>query len=233
MSFPLISNDSASIRKASSFIFSRFTSILGNKKFGESKSPEIRQSNRISSTISSPLPAWIYPKECNLCLKYRVQYKSKKYEPYQITTYAAENTIKAAAKAKNEMLYKEIKDLDLIAKEFKVHKHCYQQYTSGHAFSSRSNVADDKEMSSEESSYDTGKFNEVKEFVTDEILGLGKAVSMKVLHEIYGLTIGDTRYRNRLKKRLQEHFKEKISFVTPKTKTAEIIIPCDCLDGNF
>ena len=157
----------SAMRKASSFIFSRFTFILGNKKFGESKSPEIRQSNRISSHISSPLPAWIYPKECNLCLKYRVQYKSKKYE-----LYAAKNTIKAAAKAKNEMFYKEIKDLDLIAKEFKVHKHCYQQYTSGHAFSSRSNLADHKEMSSEESSYDTGKFNEVKEFVTDDILGL-------------------------------------------------------------
>ena len=64
---------------------------------------------------------WVYPKECNLCSKYRVQFKNKEHEPYLISTYAAEVTIKAAAKDKNDKLYHEIKHLDLTAKGFKVH----------------------------------------------------------------------------------------------------------------
>ena len=89
------------------FIY-RFTSILGNKKFHGNTNPE-RQSNRFSApTGSSHLtPAWVYPKECNICLKHRVQYKNKRTEPYTID---AANSIKAAAKVKNENLYAEIKD---------------------------------------------------------------------------------------------------------------------------
>ena len=43
----------------------------------------------------------------------------------------AENTIKAAAKLKNTSLYAEIKDLNLIAKEFKYHEKCYTEFTFG------------------------------------------------------------------------------------------------------
>ena len=56
---------------------------------------------------------------------------------------------------------------------------------------------------------------------------------MKFVHEICDLEVGDKRYRHKLKKRLQNHYKEKISFVTPKGKAAEILIPSDCLDGSF
>jgi hypothetical protein len=66
-----------------------------------------------------------------------------------------------------------------------------------------------------ESSYDPGNFEAVKEFVNDDILDQGKAVSLKVLHEIYGLPKDDCRYRN------------------PNAKTVEIVIPSDCLDGRF
>jgi hypothetical protein len=104
------------IKRIKSNSFEYYFISLGNKTFREEKSPELRQSDRISSPVCSPSPAWVYPKECNLCLKYRVQHKSKKYEPYQITTFAAQTTIKAAAKVKNEKLYNEIKDIDLIAK---------------------------------------------------------------------------------------------------------------------
>ena len=53
---------------------------------------------------------------------------------------------------------------------------------------------------------------------------------MKVLHEIYGIVVGDDRYRSKLKMRLKNHFKEQISFVTPKY---EIVIPTEYLDGGF
>ena len=32
---------------------------------------------------------------------------------------------------KNTKLYNEVRDLDLIAREFKVHKNCYQDFTHG------------------------------------------------------------------------------------------------------
>ena len=56
----------------------------------------------IFTTLSSPT-AWVYPKECNLCSKFRVQCKSKKFEPYKIPTYDAERMLKAAAKATDYM----------------------------------------------------------------------------------------------------------------------------------
>ena len=115
------------------FIGVRFTSILGNKKHRAEKPTESRRSDRLSSQIPSLSPAWVYPKECNLCTKFRVRHRGERYKPYKIATYTAENTIKAAAKDKNEKFYNEIKDLDLIEKEFKFHRHCYQQYTNGYA----------------------------------------------------------------------------------------------------
>ena len=54
----------------------------------------------------------------------------------------AEDTIKAAAKAKNPNLYFEIKDVDLFAKEFKTHVHCYRQLTRGFNKSSKASVND-------------------------------------------------------------------------------------------
>lgn len=48
------------------------------------------------------------------------------YEPRKIVTY---NAVKAAAEMKNFNLYTDIKDLDLVSKEFKVHTHCYGEFT--------------------------------------------------------------------------------------------------------
>ena len=172
-------------------------------------------------------------KRYNLISKFRVQYNTKKYEPYTITTQNAENTIKAAVKDKDETLYINIKDLDLIAKEFKVHSHCYQQYTNGYAFGSRSSTSSSVQDMATNNCYNCGNFEQVKEYVEDKVLGLGNAVSMNILHEIYGLEVGDNRYRNKLKVRLKDDFKEKISFVAVSHETAEVVIPSYFLDGAF
>ena len=171
---------------------------------------------------------WVYPKECNLCSKYRVQFKNKEHEPYLISTSAAEVTIKAAAKDKNDKLYHEIEHLDLTAKGFKVHKQCYQKFTSGCALSARCREVNQPK----ESSYSKGKFKEVTKFVEDDIIGLGKAVSMNVIQKIYDFGVDDSRYRNKLKKSLQNYFKESISFIKSTTKTCEIVIPTACIDAS-
>ena len=46
---------------------------------------------------------------------------------------------------------------------------------------------------------------------------------MEVLHEIYGLAVGSTRYRNKLQQRLQDYFESNISFfLCTNKKIAEV-----------
>ena len=55
---------------------------------------------------------------------------SKYLFPITISTQQTVKTTKDAAKAKEDQkLFFEIKDLDLIAKEFKYHDACYREYT--------------------------------------------------------------------------------------------------------
>ena len=72
----------------------------------------------------------VYPKECNFCNKYIIMRNGKYIFPITISIQQAVNTIKDAAKAKEDQkLFLEIKDLDLIAKGFKYHDACYREYT--------------------------------------------------------------------------------------------------------
>ena len=115
----------------------------------------------------------------------------------------------------------------MIAKEFKFHSLCYQKFTSGYALNAR--CSEEKSNTTDESCYSKDKFEEVKHFVNDEIIDLGRAVSMNLIHKIYELGVGDCRYRNRLKLRLQSHFKDSISF---KSKSCDIVIPTTFLEAS-
>ena len=53
-------------------------------------------------------------------------------------------------------------------------------FTSGYALSARCSEEVNKPK---ESSYSEGKFKKVTQFVEDEIISLGKAVSMNVIHK--------------------------------------------------
>ena len=53
---------------------------------------------------------------------------------------------------------------------------------------------------------------------------------MKQLHAIYGLHAGDSRYRNKLKLRLEVTFSDKISFMQPNKKCAEVVINSDSIE---
>ena len=45
-----------------------------------------------------------------------------------IVSFQAQDIIKAAAKVKDQEMHNEIEDLDLIAKEFKMHDHCRKTF---------------------------------------------------------------------------------------------------------
>ena len=50
---------------------------------------------------------------------------------------------------------------------------------------------------------ETGDFEKVKEFISIKILRNNEVISMKTLHDLYGLKTDVTRYRSKLKKRIQ------------------------------
>ena len=90
---------------------------------------------------------------CNLYSKFRVSRNSSRVTPYSIKTFNVVNAIKAAAATvKNTKVYDEVRDLSLIAREFKIHKHCYQDFT--HEFTSGiASVKKDSALQFSSSSY--------------------------------------------------------------------------------
>ena len=86
-----------------------------------------RQSLSLESTS-----AWVYPNDCHFCHKIRIKHKGQVVLPKKIRTFNATKTIKEPAKVKDSSLYAEIVDLDLIAKKFKYHQVCYQNFTRGY-----------------------------------------------------------------------------------------------------
>ena len=84
---------------------------------------------------------------------------------------------------KNTKLYDEVRDLNLIAREFKVHKHCYLDFTHGFT----SGAASVKKDSTPQNSpyppiYEKGDFDEVNKFINNHIIEEGQCISMKTLH---------------------------------------------------
>ena len=93
------------------------------------------------------------------------------------------NATKAAATVKNTKLYGEVRDLNIVAREFKVRKHCYHEFTHGFT----SGVASIKKDSTPQNSphpliYEKDDFDKVKKFINNHIIEEGKYISMKVLH---------------------------------------------------
>ena len=105
--------------------YKKFTLILSSR-YDDKDSEETRSSKRNSS---SNIVAWVYPNTCGICKKRIIKYQGRKVVPKTIATNEASDTIKEAAKTKDFELYAEIKDLNLIAKEFKYHEHCRKNFT--------------------------------------------------------------------------------------------------------
>ena len=85
----------------------------------------------------------------------------------------------------------------MIAKEFKYHECCYKDFTG-------------KEKRLTPSLYGKGNFEKVKACIEEKVLTENQAVSMRILHDLYGLSTDDTRYRSKLKARIQSEFIDKL-----------------------
>ena len=132
---------------------------------------------------------------------------------------------------KDQNLYAEINHLDLIAREFKVHRHCYQNFTRDVTESSSSTCVSASSASTS-IPYDKGNFEAVKNFLSNEVIGCEKVTTMKHLHNLYDLATGDSRYRNKLKERIKKEYKHQLLFLDPGVGRGEVVIAADCLDGK-
>ena len=108
-------------------------------------------------------------------------------------TKTAESAIKEAAKTKDEDLYQQIVSVDLIAKEFRYHAICYNDFTKPTSNSSNVNTQSD--------------FEKVVEFISENVLNGQQAVSMKTLTQLYNNEQAhDRRYRDKLKERIIKRY---------------------------
>ena len=207
--------------------YKKFTLILSKKK------STTNQEKRSSMRLSSPPPSearnrWVYPKECNICKQYKIQFKGKSVYPQTIEGDDAIITIKTAAKEKDLAMYYEIKDMDLPSKEFKYHQTpCYRDFTRGYNFKGRILESNSDSASSEQSNnvlegidssitWQFGNFEAVEQYISDHVILKNQAISMRISQEIYGLRPDDARYRNQLKKRIVSAYGDKLSFLTAK-----------------
>ena len=181
---------------------------------------------RARSAVGSDL----YPKECNFCKKYRVKRKQRHYLPITITTEQTANTLKQAAEAhEDQSLFYEIKDVDLIAKEFKYHESCYKEFTR-----KNKKVPEIVEEEDDTSRYSiSGGVKAVFNCIEEKILKENQAVSMKVLHDIFGLETEDTRYRSKLKTRIETAFPNKLYFLKVANNIPEIVINAGAIDNHI
>ena len=129
-------------------------------------------------------------------------------------------------------MFYEIKDLDLIAKEFKYHQTpCYKSFTK-----SKETIINPLNPQNQDNddgnTIESGDFESVTKCVKEQILMQNQAISMNVLHELYGLQTHDTRYRNKLKNRLQSAFPDQLCFLPRRTKSANIVISASAIDAH-
>ena len=168
----------------------KFTLILSKEKDcssanfnNESLLTEPRPKRVKTSHVSN-----VYPKECNFCKKYRTMKKNKIHFPKTLCTDKAVQTIKDAAQSKeHQSLCFEIKDADLIAREFKYNENCYKEYTRKTILKQAGN----------ELSRSLGDFDQVKKCIEEKILSQNQPISMSILHVLNGVHSEDTRYRKR------------------------------------
>ena len=184
-------------------------------------SKERRSSSR--QACSSCSSNWVYPKECNFCHKYKIQHKGRSIFPTQVSTINAEKAIKSAAEKSDSILFFEIQHTDLIAKELKYRTTpSYKQFTKCVGPNSS---ADSENTRKGSSSYDKGNLQQ-------QVLDHNQAVSMNILHALYGLQPSDTRYRHVLKNWLQDNFPDQLFFLSAKPNMAEIVINAEEVDAN-
>ena len=191
-----------------------------------------RRSKRSSVSTDSDDVVKLFPKECFICGKLRIQKSKIDEHPIVITTTKVVNIIRIATQIKNPELYLEIKDTDLVAKELRYHPSCYRNYTRD--FNESEIQRKEQELFPNSTSGEfqrQGDYESVKEYITKHVLEEQQAVSLSVLQTIYGLD-NDTRYRSKLKSRIVKDFPTELTFMSVGRKEPEILVSSSIADRD-
>ncbi len=136
--------------------------------------------------------------------------------------------LKLTAKSKNEELFYKIKDRNLIANEFKVHKCCYNDFT-------KPSVTDKENIEPQSNNYEKGDFDKVVAFIKQEVIDKNSVTTLSTLHEMYGLGVGDSRYKSRLKERIEKEFGDELVILTDSAgskKKIELVLNSICVEPS-
>lgn len=212
---------------------SRFTLILSSNYAASSSTPvpaKITSAKRKSRGSDDSNKDDLFPASCFVCGKIRKQRNKKDCPIIVVSTRDAETTIKEAAKDKNLDFYYENKEVDLIAKELRYHRDCYKSFTRG--YSSDCRDTSQQETFSTTTSNETrqdehqlqGDYISVQEYITENVIKRKQTVSMGVLHSVYDLHVDDSRYRAKLKRRIQNDFKDAVSFFSVGKNLPDMVI---------
>ena len=82
----------------------------------------------------------------------------------------------------------------------------------------------------------SGDFESVKEYIKENILETSNAVSMIVLHRIYGTGYGDVNarsYRAKLKSKIATEFKDMLLFLTVDGKSPQVVVSSQSLNETI
>ena len=188
---------------------------------GESRSKVSRRTKK--SKHETAHPRGLFPEICMICKKKTLKVNKKSQPLTKIVTKTAEKTLREAANLRNdtEMLI-EVRDTDLIAKEFQKHEKCYREYTR----IVRKETLEEENLDEKVA---RGNYDVVLSIVKNNILEGQQCISMETLQTAYGIGVGSRQSRHKLKDRLQKTFGDKLIFLSQEFHSPVVFISKECL----
>ena len=198
--------------------FTNAVSVAKRKSSSSGEQPPESKRPRRSGEFSGKL----FPDKCMICGSSGTKkVKGERQKLKIISTEPACKKIKLAANLRKDdqmLLHMPEKALDLNAQEFKMHEKCYKDYTRV-----CSNPVS-KETNTESTPDDCNNFEILRSFVQEHIIDGDQSLSIKLLTELYGFDKEDSRLRNKVKKKLEKEFGDRICFVSTSYHEAEVVI---------
>ena len=178
-----------------------------------------RKSERLSSEKSKFLT------KCFICGKEQLEKDQDDYYLVIVLTKEGKATIKSACKEKLPSYYLEIEDTDLIARELKYHKPCFNTFTYIYSIQKKRQLDNSGlyKGKAAQSTYEQGDFQSIIGYINKHVKAKKEAISTTKLHAIYGIAVSDSRYRSKLKTRIKNQFGEDI-FCSVGRNSPDIVV---------
>ena len=148
------------------------------------------------------------------------------YYLVNVLTKEGETTIKSACKEKLSSHYLEIEVTDVIARELKYHKPCFNIFTYRYNIRKKCQLGNSGlyKGKAAQSTYEQGDFQSVIDYINEHVRKKREPVSMTTLHTICGIGVSDSRYRSKLKTRIKNQFGGNVIFCSVGRNSPDIVV---------